>query len=411
MYHTDLRTQEKYIIYIMQRGKNSTQLFWLQRITVIVLLAIPLFHVGLPIALHWQSYTYPYYTENVYQALERVFGVSQYRQKQNPAIIPDETLFSYAAGAYIRGVDPILINSEHTPLGKYIIGISILLLKNDRFIVIPFALLSLLSLFLLAQKVLKNTLWSMLAVAIFSGERLFVDQLKVAPLLDLIQLPFVLLSLYWFLTEYPSSRFIGTSIMLGLVAATKSQIPAVLLVATFVLFFITQRTITKLPRFFLFLLLGIMVFIASYTQTFLHGHTFREFIGYQKWIILYQKSKLLYPFSVWRLIFLNQWQTWWGDMRAIPAKDWSITWPIWTSCTILTGLTGVFGKIKITKGILLLLLWALVYGSFLSMGVIYSRFLLQLFPVFIIITVFFIRTLIDCVTMDQVKSLFQKFKK
>ncbi len=348
---------------------------------VICLLAFIAYKLIAVILPNYVSFVSPYYTEHYYKYLENLFNVSQYRVKNAPALIPDETVFSYAGGAYIRGMDPIFVNSEITPLGKYIIGLSILVLKNDKFTVVPFSILTLVVIWLLGKLVFANNILALIPVAVFVSEKLFLGQLITTPLLDIIQLPFILLSLYFFIRESSGNYYWLTALSLGFVAATKSVIMAFLLVATFLLYFIIKKQWSKGVGFATFLPLTAMILVASYVKTFLDGYTAIQFIGFQKWIILYQKSKLMFPFSVWRLIFLNQWQAWWGDMSILKAEDWQITWPIFSGLTILLITLLVFRKLKATKEVVLLCMWFFVYGVFLSIGVVSSRFLLPLLPV------------------------------
>src|SRR5574341_210244 len=102
----------------------------------------------------------PVYTDNLFQTLENLYNQSQYRQKNPTSLIPDHTVFRYAAGAYLRGVDPILINSETTPLGKYFIALSILIFRNDATLVIGLAFLTLYALWLLGKTVFKDPFWT-----------------------------------------------------------------------------------------------------------------------------------------------------------------------------------------------------------------------------------------------------------
>jgi hypothetical protein len=106
---------------------------------------------------------------------------------------------------------------------------------------------------------------------------------------------------------------------------------------------------------------------------------------------LYQKSKLIFPFSVWRLLFFNQWQAWWGDMRILAADDWRITWPVSTALGFIA--IGLFAarRVSIKEPITLLILWFVVLSAFLSLGVVSSRFFLPLFPASYIVGVWTIR--------------------
>lgn len=350
-----------------------------------------LWRVGATLIPNLGAYFDPYYTEEIYKDLERVFNESQYRKSKDPAIIPDQTVFRYAAGAYLHGVDPILVNSETTPLGKYIIALSILILKNDKFVALPFGLITLGVLFFLAKKTLGAGVWALVPVAVFVNEPLFLQQLTTSPLLDIIQLPFIFLSLFFFIVEYPKKRFWATALALGLVMATKTHFPAFLLLLTFLLFLLFKRDYPQLIRLFVTLPISLMVLLLSYTRTFLDGYTLVDFFGFQKWIMLYQKSKLLYPFSVWRLIFLNQWQTWWGNMSVIPADDWQMSWPVGTGLSFVLILLVFMKKIKISPHILVLVLWVIVYGMFLSLGVVSSRFLLPLLPITYILATHMVR--------------------
>jgi hypothetical protein len=132
----------------------------------------------------------------------------------------------------------------------------------------------------------------------------------------------------------------------------------------------------------------------SYIRTFMEGYSLWQFIGFQKWIFLYQKSKLLYPFSSLRLLFFNQWQTWWGDFSVIAANDWSLLWPISTVASIGLGIwVSVKHRWKISENgpLLLVLLWIGIYQAFLCFGVVSSRFFIPLLPAQYIVLIYIFR--------------------
>src|SRR3989338_11667650 len=62
-----------------------------------------------------------------YDFLENSYLHSQYVQEINPSWIPDEGVYSYAAGNYLQGGNPVLVDPSQPPLGKYFIGLSIIL--------------------------------------------------------------------------------------------------------------------------------------------------------------------------------------------------------------------------------------------------------------------------------------------
>lgn len=357
----------------------------------IILLTIIMMSLYRAIAPVWVAYTSPYYTDDIYKGFRDAYDGSQYRKKENAGLIPDETVFSYAAGAYIRGVDPIIINSEHTPLGKYIIGLFILFMKNDKFVVLPSAILTLIAVWIIGSMTLKDKVVAFIPVALLATEPLFLNQIRTAPLLDIIQLPWILFAIAAFLWERRKGKFLITAVMIGLVMATKTIIPGILLVMTFVVFLFLQRKWKHIMQLILWLVISVVIFVASYTKTFMSGYTISDFIGFQKWIFLYQKSKLIFPFSVWRLLLFNQWQAWWGDMRILAADDWRFTWPV--STILGFGAMGLFmtRKVALKEPIVLLILWIVVLSAFLSLGVVSSRFFLPLFPVSFIVGTWVVR--------------------
>lgn len=322
-----------------------------------------------------------YFNQNVYKNLENLYVNSQYRKEHPTSIIADEIVFRYASVSYVRGEDPIRINSEHTPLGKYLVGVSFLWFQTEVAAILFSGILALIALWFLGKQVLKDGVWSLIPAALFVAEPLFQNQIRVTPLLDIIQLPWILLSLIFFLKE----QFFFTALSLGFVMATKSIVPAFLLITSFLLFLGLRKKWEILKHFLMWLPLGFVVLIVSYAKTFQNGYTFSEFIGFQKWIILYQQSKLIFPFSFWRLTLLNQWQTWWGEMKVMPVEDWWLTWPI---LVVLPILLLVWRKKKLSDPALLLVLWAIVYEAFLSLGVVSTRFLLPLLPALYILLLY-----------------------
>jgi hypothetical protein len=368
-----------------------TQRTKLRTIIAVILLAVTAITLIQTVRPLWIGYTTPYYTDQIYEGLTNAYNGSQYRRKEQAGIIPDETVFSYAAGAYVKGVDPILVNSEHTPLGKYLIGLFIIVLKNDKFIVLPSALLMLIGVWVLGRIALKDTVAALVPVVILTTEPLFLNQIRTAPLLDIIQLPWILFAFSAFLIEQKRGAFFITAFMIGLVMATKTIVPGILLIGTFIMYFAMRHQIKNMLRLCVWLGLSVLIFVASYTRTFMSGYTLTDFIGFQKWIFLYQQSKLIYPFSVWRLLLFNEWQAWWGDLRILTADDWRWTWAASTILGIMaTGLM-VLRKVPLGEPIALLILWFAVMSAFLSLGVVSSRFFLPLFPVSYIVGVWIVR--------------------
>ena len=361
----------------------------MNKLFMIVLLCIPIVSIGRVIMT--AGYFRPYYDDQMYTRLETLFNNSQYRQKNPTSIIADEIVFRYASVAYIRGIDPILINSEHTPLGKYMIGLSYLIFKTDAPLIFICAVAALVAIWLLGRAILGTSYLAILPVALFSIEPLFLNQLKVKPLLDIIQLPFILFSIIVFYNETKKKFFWATPILLGLVAATKSIVPTILLIACFSFYLILAKEYTKLKMLLMMTSFSIGILMLSYLRTFLNGYSFADFIGFQKWILLYQQSKLIFPLSFWRLMFLNEWQAWWGDRSLHSASDWTILWPLLVMLPFIFVILSYFRKFQIHPVARLLLLWIFIYEVFLSIGAVVTRFLLPLLPILYITGTYAVR--------------------
>ena len=124
---------------------------------------------------------------------EKKYNNSQYVIPQSKNPISDEELLSYAGYRYATGTNPILINSDHPPLGKYIIGWFTLLTGNNRSVSAFFAFCNLILVFSIIYFLTKSTLLSSFGMLLLSFDSMFVDQIIHSPILDIIQVFFLIL--------------------------------------------------------------------------------------------------------------------------------------------------------------------------------------------------------------------------
>lgn len=336
----------------------------------------------------------PGYAGN-YEILRKAYYSSQYVNKINPGIMPDNTFEAFAGGAFIRGVNPILIVHEHPPLGRYIIGLSIILFDNPNTIILPLLLFSIFGIFLIARLSLHNIILSIIPVAIFTNEPLFLSKFEYAPLIESVQLPFIIFSLYFFIKgiiEKNYSRyFILSSMMLGFVISIRFFILGAALAFSMCLYFILRRKIDKKVIIFLLSLpLSLVVLIASYTKTIQEGYSIIQVFGIQKYIFFYHKSKLISFFSFWDLIMFNRWHTWWGDRRILNDYQWIVFWPI---SMILNGIyliLTMISKTRLNEPEKIIFLWIISYCALLSVGESTTRYFLPLVPFLYILAVSFL---------------------
>lgn len=357
---------------------------FIKKILPILLFGVIVLRMGIYI---WHN-QYSFIHKFEFEAHQNAYLGSTYVIKGG-APIPDHIVYGYAAWKYIHGKNPTLINPEMPPLGKYLMGISILLFKRIEIGSLVFGIFSLILVFLIGKIVLKSTILALIPVVILSFEPLFIGQLDTA-LLDIYHLFFILLAFYFFiLAQRKNLFFIPASLALGGVMAVKFYAAGIIVAFSWGLYLIIIRNYRGLINLIVSLPLAILVLMASYFKIFLEGENLRRFFGIQKWMWDFhsQGKFLVPPGSIWQLIFLKKWITWWADRRPLPAPDWQITWPITTIISLTMGALALLKKKRWPSEANILLIWVIVYLASLSFGVVYPRYLLPLLPFMYILSI------------------------
>lgn len=322
-----------------------------------------------------------------YEGLRAAYLSSQYVKKENPGIIPDETFESYVGGALLRGVNPIHIVHEHPPMGRYIIAISIFLFDNASAIILPLLALSAYGVFLIAKAILGKTLFALLPLALYVNEPLLISKLVYSPLLEPIQLTFIVWALYFFIRKW----FLLTSLMNGFVISIRFFILGAVEVFAMILFFILQRRFDKNFKYFLVTMpISLVVLLIAYTKTMLEGYSIWQIFGVQKYIFFYHNSKFGHPFSFWDLLLFNRWHTWWGEQTILQDSQWIIFWPIAAGLTALFLITALLKKFVLNDTEKIVFLWVGMYCLLLSIGFSTTRYFLPLVPFLYILAVDFL---------------------
>jgi len=332
-----------------------------------------------------------------YDSLKKLYEQSQYVKKKNPGIIPDQALESFAALAFLEGINPILIIHDQPPMGRYILSASILLFDNVNTVMVLLFSLSALGVFLVARLVLNNTLLSLIPFGIFVNEPLFLNKFYNTPLLEPIQLPFIIFALYFFIQGIIKKNyvewFILTSLMLGFVISIRFFILGVFLVLTMFVYFLIRRKMDK--RFVTFVLslpISVFVLLVSYARTIQLGSSVLNIFGIQKYIFHYHRAQLSMPFSFWDLLLFNKWHTWWGTRAIASDPQWIIIWPISAVLTAVSCVLAVLKKISISEPEKIIIIWIVLYSLFLSLGESSTRYFPPLLPfIYIIATSFLVK--------------------
>lgn len=345
--------------------------------------------------LHGQDFTKKGYQE-LYPELKKAYYSSQYVNKINPGIMPDNTFESFVGGAFLKGTNPILIVHEHPPMGRYIIGLSILLFDNAATLIIPCLFLSLLGIFLIAKLVLQNNFLSLIPVAIFANEPLFFSKFIYAPLLEPIQLMFIIYTIYFFIRGMMSKHaflwFILSSVMLGFVISIRFFILGAFLTLSLITSFISTKKIAvkHLLQYIVSLPISIVVLLLAYTKTIQDGYSILQIFGVQKYIFFYHNSKIIEPFTFWDLILFNRWHTWWADRQIISDSVWNPFWPVVLVLVSLYIIAVVLRKMQFSLSEKIILCWVISYCVLLSIGTSTTRYFLPLVPFLYILSVSFL---------------------
>ena len=326
-----------------------------------------------------------------YQKLYDLYYSSQYVKKINPGVMPDEYFEAFAGGAFLKGLNPILIVHDHPPLGRYIVSLSIILFDNASTIIILFMMLSSLAVFLISRLVLKNTLLSLIPLGIFLNEPLALNKLVYTPLPEPIQLPFIYFAIYFFIKGVMEKKykkwFLLTVLMLGGVISTRFFVLGGVLVLSMLLsLFIYRRKNKKIIAFLCMLPISLVILMLSYTRTIQDSHSLLKVFSVQKYILVYHKSAFVHVFSFWDLILFNRWHTWWGSNAITSDVHWIILWPIGVVGSFLTGALFVLRRITINPPSQFLLIWIFAYSGLLSTGYTSTRYFLPIIPFLYIIT-------------------------
>lgn len=353
--------------------KNQNKVF-------IILLIIFLLH------FFFRIYTF---RENYFSHFDPVYWEQRYNQSQwvvmnskNP--IGDDGLFTYAAWKYIHGETPASIVPEYPPLGKYILGISILLFKNQNIFALIVGISVLIIFYLLNLGLFqKNKLLAFIPVFLFSFEPLFYEQLK-APYFDLLYLLFLLLTFLFFY----KGKYLLSFIFLGCFASIKFPSLVVVVLAVIIFYLFINKNYSSIKKSLIVLPIVIIVYLFNYSRYFWLGNNILDFLGLQKWIINYYligaKGKL---FSIFPLLITGNWETWWiGTMRV---GEWNI---FWTTIFLISAI--VLFKLLIEKNFsskfFFLCLWLLFLLLFLSFIPVWPRYLLLALPFMYNLSIWFL---------------------
>jgi len=308
--------------------------------------------------------------------------------------VSDATLYTYVGNEYMNGKDPTLLNPEHPPLGKYLIGLSIRIFNNENIILLIFGFITLVTVFMIVLLSSQSYLASSCAVLLTATHSLFIDQLIHGPQLELFQLTFLLLMILFLIVFEKNGKpypLFLSAFFLGCLLSVKTFMTHFILFSAWLAVLTLFSKRIKIKEWLLLQMGGVLVFMSSYAIFFIKGGNFRQWLGVQKYILVFYKQAginiLEFAGNYLRLIFTGSWKFWTDNNPVSHYSEWSF---IWSSIFLVTvyAIYRIY-KHKREKNISfaewLLVSFIIIYNLYLFVIPMFPRYLLLLFISMIIL--------------------------
>jgi predicted membrane-bound dolichyl-phosphate-mannose-protein mannosyltransferase len=328
---------------------------------------------------------------------EALYQHSQFAKKDPWFVIQDWELYPYAGAVYLATGDLSQVNVEHPPLGKYFYGLAVLTLKRPALVSALLVYLWLVLTFLVSRKVLANSWLALLLTLALILEPLWLIQAS-HPLLDL---PFGLsvMAFLWLAVKYRPTlkQTLLLGILLGITAGIKFPAGAVILGASYLVWFFWQKR-TQLVHPVGTILVAGLTYVAFYLPLFIR----QGLAGFWQAHLTAMKLHLSHlpgypPLAPLRVMLFNQWPVWWDPNQPIQAtQEWSFAWP-WLGGAVLSAPLFVRRIRRESPLLHLILLFTVPYFLFLNSRLFFPGYLVPLLPFFYILFVWEVKTLLTLV--------------
>ena len=361
-----------------------------KRIIFVILLAVIVFNVGSTVWKLRSTYFSSNYNAS-FLSLQKIYYDSIYKNKHG-GFVPDEVLYSYIGGALMKGKSPIFLNPEVPPLGTYIIGLSTVVFNNQYIVIVLFAALSLYLIYLVGLQIYSSRFLALIPPLLFSFEPIFKNQLVYAPLLDIIQLTF-LLSIFYFFNKALHSKnnfllyIVLVNIFFDCFISTKFFGTGIT-VAFAVLFPLAiHKEWRRLMTTLITMPIAVIILYANYLKVLIDGYPLNKFLGIQKWILIYNEGHLMKPFSIWPLLLFNKWYQSFGKQSVSSDPQWLISWPFITIISLITIVISFIKKIS-KREVEIMFFWIISYLLLMSFVDASTRYFVILIPILYMIALY-----------------------
>jgi hypothetical protein len=295
-----------------------------------------------------------------------------------PRYYSDTEIYAIVGYKYIRGEDPTKIHPEVPPLGKWLIGLSIVIFKNPVIINLLLGWGGLLFLYLISTSIVHKPVLGLLVVLFTSLDSQFRLLLTDA-YLDIPLFFFLTLALWSFLQAQRKPHwFVLTGFAIGFMMGTKFYFTSLLLYAVLLCWLFLKGNFRAFFSFVLSSPIILLAYALPYWSAFIQGMNPVGFWHFQGWLTSWWAGNARIPWgTILPLIWSGSWFTWWGPKSIIKVQEWSLLWPV---CFIF-GLVSIYKIIQNrTFPLLLIWMWSVCYLAFLTFTSPFPRYLIILMP-------------------------------
>ena len=280
--------------------------------------------------------------------------------------IGDDGLYAFAGFYYFfQGGDVSAVNFEHPPLGKYLIGLSIFIFKNEIFINIIYFLILLFVTYKTSRLFLDKYL-SLLPLAVLMFDPLFLDH-TIRSQLDLPFTLFFVSGIYFFMRSFSSpGKIFFSQLFLSFAFATRF-FPFLLVLEIYMLILIYFKNTKTIKNFILSTLIIPSVYLITHISFFIYHPSLIEFLRHKKWMLAWFTGTPVKPGNILRNLFTGKLFDTLDNLTV--NKEWSILQPA------VTVLSFIPFRLSVLFGFVLLYF---LYDVFLTGG--QAKFLMPIFP-------------------------------
>lgn len=220
------------------------------------------------------------------QFFAQLYSQSQYVKGEGARQgLGDDGLYAFAGYYYtFQGGDVSAVNFEHPPLGKYLIGLSIFLFKNERAVNIIYFLLILLSVYKLSRFFIKDKILQLLPVFMVSVDPLFLDHTSYS-LLDLPFTLFFVWGVYYFVAYRKKQVNLFISQLFWAAAFSTRFFPMLVILEILMFFLIFLFDKSTLRKLILSLFVIPFIYLVTHFSFFVYHPSIVEFLRHKKWML------------------------------------------------------------------------------------------------------------------------------